>query len=133
LQKERDLCWTPPLSDDGLRRSPRLKELHDGHKAQSDGKKCSCCKETAQPQSRTKPKTGRSRFDIRLPNLVVDISFSSMNDLLECSDRTFLEILVTELQKVATERCGLPLDEVTAELLLKEDGAEAVDKKRVSK
>jgi hypothetical protein len=87
----------PLLSDDGLRRSPRLKELHDGRKAQSVGKKCSCCKETAQPQSRTKPKIGRSPFDIRLPNLVANISFPSMDDLLERSDQTFPEILVTEL------------------------------------
>jgi hypothetical protein len=87
----------PLLSDDGLRRSPRLKELYDGRKAQSAGKKCSCCKETTQPQSRTKPKIGRSHFDIRLPNLVANISFPSMDDLLERSDQTFPEILVTEL------------------------------------
>jgi hypothetical protein len=31
------------------------------------------------------------------------------------------------------KQCGLPLNEVTMELLLKEDGAEAVDKKKGSK
>jgi hypothetical protein len=50
-----------------------------------------------------------------------------MDALLNHSDKSYLEIPVAELQRVATDLCGMPPEEVTTELLLKEGDAEATD------
>jgi hypothetical protein len=121
----------PAISDSGLHRSPRIQKLTDGCKFATESRSCSCCKDVTHTKKKVTAKTGRSRFNIRLPIIAADISFPSMDDLLNHSDKPYLEIPVAELQIVATDLCGMPPEEVTTELLLKEGDTEATDSQMV--
>jgi hypothetical protein len=121
----------PAISDSGLRRSLRIQKLTDGCKVATGSRSCNCCKDVAHTKKKVTTKTGHSRFNIRLPIIVADISFPSMDDLLNHSDKPYPKILVPELQRVAMDLCEMPPEDVTAELLLKEGDAEATDSQMV--
>jgi hypothetical protein len=121
----------PAISDSGLRRSPRIQKLTDGCKVATGSRSCNCCKDVAHTKKKVTTKTGHSRFNIRLPIIVADISFPSMDDLLNHSDKPYPKIPVPELQRVAMDLCEMPPEDVTAELLLKEGDAEATDSQMV--
>jgi hypothetical protein len=63
-----------------------------------------------QTRGKNKRKAGQSSFDVHLPKIISDTSFPSMDELLNDPVNPYPEIPVVELQRVAMDLCGLPLE-----------------------
>ena len=119
MLKRRKRKPNTPISTATLRRSPRLAEALDGHKPEA-------ISASKKPISKNKSRARKITLQTDLlgkilspsPSQAIEFPDLSAIDKFKTPDAKFPKIPITEIQRIATEKCCIAPSEVTAELLL---------------
>lgn len=130
-QQDRKRKMDTPVTEETLRRSLRKIKLNDGFKTQPVNAphpvtRSKVAKMAAQKLgNKAKKGKGCSNSEscnmLLLPNLISDVEFPGLSDVANNKEQPYPPIPVSQLQVVATERCGLLPSEVAVGRLLGTD------------